>query len=298
MMKKCLSWKNSLLLIGLLAGLALVASTAARAQGVQYEKSNEFQQSKANFGQDHLGLTAAAEQDQDQPGQEEKAENQGKPGPHHQEQAKEHEKKPEIKTPAWLKGKTVGGWGGPTLNYLNLDMGLFDPLTDKRGLDDFKNVMYPVGGFGGGRIGPVRIGGMGFGWYQKRSKGDKKAEVSLGMGGMVLEVEGDVLPKVGIIGGAMLGGGSLSLSAEGSDVDGGSWDKTESFLAAYPYLGVSVKVLSFLRLEANYGWLFFDYSPGGRDYDVGPGVKAVDGSLNGGGSGQVRLVFGYEVKTK
>jgi hypothetical protein len=280
--------------MGVLAGMALLASTPARAEGAQREKSGEFQQSKVNFGQDHLRLTLAA--DEEKPGQKEKGEkeDQGTKGHHQREKAA----KPKVETPAWLKGKTVGGWGGPTLNYLNLDMGIFDPLTDKRGLDGFKDVMYPVGGFGGGRIGALRIGGMGFGWDQRKSRGDKKAEVSLGMGGMVLEVEGDVLPKLGIIGGAMLGGGNIKLSAKGPDLAGGDWDQDEDFFVAYPYLGVSLKVLPFMRLEANYGWMFFDYSPGGADYRPGPGVKAVDGSLDGGGSGQVRLVFGYEVKTK
>jgi len=293
-MRKWTIGKIWLGVVGVLVGTALLVSTPARAQSVQFENRGEFQQSKVSFGQDHLSLTLAAEEEK--PGKEEKGEkeDQGIKGHHQHEKAA----KPKVETPAWLKGKSVGGWGGPTLNYLNLNMGIFNPLTEKRGLDGFKDVMYPVGGFGGGRIGPLRIGGMGFGWEQHKSKGDQKADVSLGMGGLVLEFEGDVHPKVGIIGGAMLGGGSIHLSAEGPDVDGGSWDETESFLAAYPYLGLSVKVLPFLRLEANYGWLFFDYSPGGRDYVVGPGVKAVDGSLNGGGTGQVRLVFGYEVKAK
>jgi len=270
--------KVFLRLIGGLAALTLAAGgSRARAEEPKYEKSDEFQKSKEDFGKEKPPVSVQLDQPK---------EKRPEPAPRKKE------------TPAWLKGKTVGGWGGPTLNYPNLNMGIFNPLTEKRGLDGFKDVMCPVGGMGVGRIGPLRVGGMGLGWEQHKSHGDKNAAVSLGFGGLVLEVEGDVHPKVGIIGGAMLGGGSIHLSAEGPDVAGGSWDETESFLAAYPYLGLSVKVLPFLRLEANYGWLFFDYSPGGRDYVVGPGVKAVDGSLNGGGTGQVRLVFGYEIKMK
>lgn len=297
MMKKSWSWKSSLGLIGLLAGLALALSATARAQGVQHEKSEDFQKSKVKFGQDHLGLTAAAEQDQE--GKEEKAEKDEKTGPRHREHARHGPaKKPAHPAPDWLKGKTVGGWGGPTVNYLNLNLDIFDPLTERRGLDGFHNDLWPVGGWGVGRIGPLRIGGMGMGLEQRESHNLKKATMSLGLGGGVLEVEGDVHPKVGLIGGAMLGGGAIHLTAKGPDVTGGSWSEDETFFVAYPYAGLSVKVVDFMRLEANYGWMFFDYSPGGHDYEFAPGKGALDGSLKGGGSAQVRLIFGYDYKVK
>jgi hypothetical protein len=258
-------------LIGLAAGLFLTAGGArALAAEPPYEKSDEFQKGKEEFGKNKPPVSV--------------------------DLGREKSKPPE--TPARLRGKTLGGFGGPTLNYLQMDMGAFDPLTHDRGLDRFDDAIYLVGGFGAGRIGNLRIGGMGFGAEQKVSRAERKAGVSLACGGLALEYQADLHPRAAVIAGAMLGGGNIRLSAKGPDVAGGDWDKTESFLAAYPYLGLSVKVLPFLRLEAGYGWLFFDYSPGGADYRPGPGVKAVHGSLNGGGSAQARLLFGYETKMK
>jgi hypothetical protein len=83
----------------------------------------------------------------------------------------------------------------------------------------------------------------------------------------------------------MLGGGSIRLSAQGADLAGQKWDESETFFLAYPYGGLTVKVLPFMRLEATYGWMFFDYAVDG-------------GELKGGGTAQVRLLFGYEVKLK
>ena len=268
--------------ISLVAGMALGLSwPRARADEPKYEKSGEFQKSKEDFGQDKPPVSIDLGSEKEKP------------------PAKERKKR---ETPAWLKGKKVGGWGGPLVNHLQLNMRVFDPLTHERGLDRFDDAMFPVGGFGLARLGNLKIGGMGFGASQDESKriaGDEReAEVNLGFGGLLLEYEADPHPKVGILVGAMLGGGGISLSAKGDDVTDKEWSVDESFLAAYPYLGVSLKMLSFLRVEASYGWMFFDYSPGGYDYNPGPGVKSVDGSLSGGGSAQVRVVFGFETKTK
>ncbi|OGP57705.1 MAG: hypothetical protein A2V67_16505 [Deltaproteobacteria bacterium RBG_13_61_14] len=280
-----MKWKHvgrfQIMTVGLALSLVLLPGwRLARAEEPNYEKSDDFEKSKEEFGREKPPVDVRL----------------GEKKEHHAKPAKER------KTPAWLKGKTVGGWGGPTMNYLGLDLDVFEPLTEGRGLNEFHHDTWLIGGMGVGRIGPVRIGGMGFGDSQSQRKtvaGDeRKATIDLAGGGGILELEGDLLPKVGLFGGAMLGGGNIRLSARGADLTDQEWDESETFFLAYPYGGLTVKVLPFMRLEATYGWLFFDYSPGGADYAPGPGVKAVDGSLSGAGTAQVRLLFGYETKLK
>ena len=274
--------KNIVWIIGLVLGVS-AAMPRAWADEPKYEKSDEFQKGKEDFGKDKPPVSIRLDQDQDQEARREAA---AKPEP-----------------PAWLKGKTVGGWGGPAINYLQWDLGIFDPLTHDRRLNRFNDAMFPVGGFGVGRLGNLRIGGMGFGAGQGQDKvvsGEKRAaDLSIGFGGLVVEYFIEPHPKLGLLAGTMLGGGSIGLSAKGDDIAEGKWSEDESFLAAYPYLGVSLKVLSFLRLEAVYGWSFFDFNPSADGFLLDrPNADAVDGTLAGGGSAQVRLAFGYETKLK
>jgi len=256
---------------------ALAAPAFAQESEPGYESSEEFENSKEEFGQ---------------------------------EQEKE---KPAVSFRLWgeelrseLAARNWGGWGGPLVAYLNLDLGALDPMTDDRGVPRFEENLFMVGGLGGAAYRPPDqkgwwyFGGMGFGMNQDESDKvagqDRRAEMSLGGGGVFLEYHYPFGARVEGALGCLLGAGSLTLKAEGDDigpVDDDEWSENESFALYYPYGGVSVGVTKWMKLEAMAGYMFMQADLSGADYMADTGLDLTDGDVLGGPQYMVRIIFGF-----
>ena len=209
------------------------------------------------------------------------------------EEKKEKKEKDENKAPsAW------GGGGGPMLMYLTLDLSAFDPMTKDRGIDNFDNGLYLIGGKGGLIYQDFRFGGFGFGnsWEKSHPVAGKfaNAEMSLGGGGLYLEFNHPFTSNLGAGIGAMLGAGSMNLSAKGKDLGpDGKWHANQSFFIAYPYVCLWGAPVPFMWLQLDAGYLIFDMDTSGSKFKNDLKVKMVDGDINGGFQLALEIDFGY-----
>jgi len=266
--------RTAAVLFALLTSLALIACPTMAMQD-DYESSGEFEKSKEEFGQT----------DEERPPVTFRFENESAPEP----------------------GKW-GGYGGPMVNYLWLDMSALDPMTDDRGLDSFDDGLLTIGGMGGFVYSPIEypgwiyVGGMGFGGSQSRSEdvggNDRDADVSFGGGGVFIEYHYPISAKADISAGVMAGAGALTLSAEGDDILSGgddSWDGSSSFFMACPYAGFAYNPLKWLRLEVTGGYLYFESDISGSDFEIdSTGMEMTDGDIVGGPQVSLRALFGWK----
>jgi hypothetical protein len=197
-----------------------------------------------------------------------------------------------------------GGYGGPLVGYLNLDLSCLDPMTRGRGLDGFPEDLVVVGGLGGMAYRPREsegfwaLGGFGFGVpEQKVEDGDLEATMALGGGGLFLEFHQPVAAKGEVFLGAMVGAGAITLTAKGADLglaDGEDWSANRTFFLAYPYLGLGYAPAPWMRVTASGGWLFAGADLSGSDFEIeNTGMDMTDGGLQGGPQAMVSVVFGY-----
>jgi|GEM_PF-6021935 len=192
-----------------------------------------------------------------------------------------------------------GGYGGPMLYYLTLDLSPLDPMTDDRGVDNFDEGMLLVGGFGGFIYKDFRFGGIGFGNSWETSDRDNldnrySADMSLGGGGIFIEYNNTMSSNMGLAAGTMLGAGSMTLEASGPDLGPDKeWDAEESFFMAYPYVGVWMAPVKWMWIELDAGYLFFEMDTGGSEFENDLGVEMVDGDFGGGFQAALKLNFGH-----
>ncbi len=260
-----------------------------------------------------------AQGDQDEPNYESKEEFEKSK----QEFGKGKEEKPPIsirlgreieeRRPDWTRKGRWGGWGGPMVGQLILDLSCLDPMTRDRDISGFNETMTPVGGMGGLAYSPLdqkgwfRFGGMGFGMDQSESKRvndqTRKAKMGIGGGGLFGEYHYPVLSRLDVGLGGIVGAGSITLRVEGEDLfpvpDGDKWTESEEFWFGYPYAGVSLKVLDWLRLEAMAGYLFMNVDLSGADFYIDDSDEDMtDGDLEGGPQYMLRILFGYQWEGK
>ena len=194
----------------------------------------------------------------------------------------------------------LGGYGGPMISYLWLDLTPTKPMTDKRGLDEFANGMFFYGGSGGVIKGNFFFGGFGFGGSQRVDdtvKGDSRsAEIDMGGGGLIIEANSGK-GKAGVVAGAMLGAGGISLSAKGDDL-GGDWNASSGVGLAYPYLGVWFAPTDWMFVQLDGGWMFFKLDATGGTYWSDNHKDMVDGQIMGGPQVNLKLNFGTMGKGK
>jgi hypothetical protein len=210
-----------------------------------------------------------------------------------------------------------GGWGGPMVGGLVLDLSPIEAMTKDRDVSEFNETFTVIGGMGGlayqnpNSKGWWRFGGMGFGGSQHESdrvEGDtRKAEMSIGGGGLFVEYHYPIASRLELGLGGAVGGGSLSLDAEGADLGillegstivdvDGDWSESEGFWFGYPYAGASFKITDWMRLEAVGGYLFMDADLSGADFVIDDSdMEMTDGDMQGGLQYMVRILFGFQL---
>jgi len=162
------------------------------------------------------------------------------------------------------------GFGGPMIGLFVLDLGSGDDQATVNGILA-ENGYAPLpermitfgGGGGGGVMGGFSFGGSGWGGSITSIQEGKKAELSLGFGGMNIAyaVGGDERSLLLI--GVVLGGGGLDLklrdripvSFEDAVADPTTVTLSQGFFAAEPYVCFQVQPLSWLAFEAHLGYL-------------------------------------------
>lgn len=208
------------------------------------------------------------------------------------------EKKDEPKKDRLKKGEW-GGFGGAMIQYLRLDLSPLDPMTDDRGVETFEEEMLLIGGLGGVIHNNFRFGGFGFANDQEsddRVLGLRRgADMSISGGGLLFEYNNMLDPQYGVVAGAMIGVGSIDLEASGADLGtDGKWDGDTDFFMAYPYLGVWYAPLSWMWIQLDAGYLYFNMDTSTSEFENDLNVDMTDGDLSGGFQAGLRVVFGYD----
>ena len=219
------------------------------------------------------------------------------------EEPAEKQETPKEKKHANLDLKGWGGFGGPMVQWLNFDLQVLDPMTDKRGLDSFDNDMILVGGLGGGIKNNFRFGGWGAGNGQDvadRVAGHRRsAKMTMGGGGFFLEYNPALSSSVGLALGAMLGAGGIQLEASGPDLGPkGEWDADGAFAMAYPYAGLWVAPVKWMWVELDAGYLYFKMDTSGSGFDNDLGKDMVEDDITGGFQAALKVNFGYNPKAE
>ncbi len=169
------------------------------------------------------------------------------------------------------KPVTGFGFGGPLIGLFTVELGSEDEADSINGIlaangyAALPNRMFTFGGGGGGGvIGGFCFGGSGWGGSVTSIRAGKKAELSLGFGGMDIAYALGGNERSLLLVGAVLGGGGLDLklreripeSFEDAVADPTSTTLSRGFFAAEPYVGFQVQPLSWLGFEVHLGYLF------------------------------------------
>lgn len=163
------------------------------------------------------------------------------------------------------------GFGGPMIGLFTLDLGGADEADSINGVlvangyAPLPERMVTFGGGGrGGVIGGFSFGGSGWGESVTSIRAGKKAELSLGFGGMeaAYAIGGNVRSLLFL--GAVLGGGGADLklraripeSFQDAIANPTSTTLSLGFFAAEPYVRFQVQPLDWLGFEVRLGYLF------------------------------------------
>lgn len=203
------------------------------------------------------------------------------------------EKSPTVIKPKW------GGFGGPMGLYFQFDLSPLKPLTEERGIDEFDDQLFLIGGMGGAIYKDFRFGGFGFGGEQltedRVDNETRKARVSLGGGGVFVEYNHSFTKKFGLLAGTMLGAGEIELEAKGPDMGTEEkWSADGGIFLAYPYLGLWLAPTDWFWIQLNGGYLYFELDTSRSEFwNDELDRDMVDGDLKGGFQAGLQLLFGY-----
>jgi hypothetical protein len=189
----------------------------------------------------------------------------------------------------------LGGYGGPMISYLWMDLSPLEPMTKDRGLRGFDNGMLLIGGSGGVIKDNFFFGAFGFYGSQVINghvAGEfADAEIALGGGGLIFELNSGK-GKTGMAAGAMLGAGGIMLEADGVDLGpDGEWNAGSGVGIAYPYLGFWFAPTDWMFVQGDIGYMFFELDATGGTY-WSKGTDMVDGQLVGGYMTNLKINFG------
>jgi len=189
------------------------------------------------------------------------------------------------------------GFGGPMIGLFVLDLGSGDDqatvngILAENGYATLPNRIITFGGGGGGGvIGSMSFGGRGWGGSIDSLREGKKAELSLGFGGMDIAYVVGGNEQALLLIGAVLGGGGLDLklrnriptSFEDAVADPTSTTLSRGFFGAEPYVRFQIQPFDWLGFEFHLGYLFTlvgNWEEGGQEL-AGPTLE-VSGAFVG-----------------
>lgn len=190
------------------------------------------------------------------------------------------------------------GFGGPMIGLFVLDLGAGDDqetvngILAANGYATLPNRMITFGGGGGGGvIGGISLGGSGWGGSIDSLREGKKAEFSLGFGGMDIAYTVGGNEQALLLIGAVLGGGGLDLklrdriptSFEDAVAAPTSTTLSRGFFGAEPYVRFQIQPFDWLGFEFHLGYLLTlvgNWEEGGQEL-AGPTLLEVSGPFVG-----------------
>ncbi|MBI4721522.1 MAG: PDZ domain-containing protein [Candidatus Stahlbacteria bacterium] len=207
-------------------------------------------------------------------------------------------------------GGVFGGGGGPIFLWVQPKLGEINNEITKVIGTGFNTSMWLNGGGGSGCIWEnIRIGGMGGGGVQVKSGNERRAELSIGYGGFLMEYILS-LGKAQFFIGTVLGGGGVELTI--SRVKGISWqdiwhnfssdsvdaDMYETYLECdffhyQPYVGIQYPITPwcYLNLRGGYfGTSLGEWKEMGEPITGAPEINLSNYCASAG------LIFGYFTK--
>ena len=215
---------------------------------------------------------------------------------------KDGDKKKDKETDAKLKD--FGGFGGPGVTYLNLDLSVLHPMAQDRGIKAFDDSMFLYTGLGGVIYKNFRFGGFGFGGGNSTegSVGGhaRHAHINMGGGGILGELNYTVNRYFGVQVGGMVGAGGMSLQAEGPDMGPtGKWSANKGVFMGYPYGGIWLAPTKWMWVQGNVGYMFTGLDTGGSTFtNKETGVHMTHGNIDGGLAANVLVLFGSNPNIK
>lgn len=161
------------------------------------------------------------------------------------------------------------GHGGVLVGLLPLDFAPLNVALTEAGYPAVEGPLVVFGGGGaGGILGGTVFGGLGFGGTSTKLAGEKRTDLELGYGGVVIELTRRASPAAVLGVGGVLGGGSLDLTARSrypvdfadSLASPPTSRMSVGFLGGIGYLRLQVQAVPWLALE---GWAgYFVAFPG------------------------------------
>jgi len=197
-----------------------------------------------------------------------------------------------------MAAKQMGfGFGGPMFGMLTMDLSEVNTILVANGYAALPEQIFTYGGGGGaGVTGGLSVGGDGWGGSTSSLLDEKKAELSIGFGGMDIGYAAGGSDRSLLVLGLVIGGGDMELVAR--DHEPASFEEAiaspntatlnRSFMGVEPYVRFQVNPLPWIGLKIQLGYLLGfagEWEEGGRSVS-GPALQ-VGGPFVG-----VALAFG------
>ncbi|MCD6321358.1 hypothetical protein J7L84_03830 [Candidatus Bipolaricaulota bacterium] len=156
----------------------------------------------------------------------------------------------------------AGGFGGPGAAFLFWDLSSLNDALAAAGYPTLDGNFLLYGGIGAGGDGTL-FGGGGFGGSMRAVAGDRSAEVSLGFGAALAEIEVTERERLEAAVGALFGGGSVDLILHSRSYSGfedalsnpGDLYLSRGFFSFLPYVSAAFRPLEWLGVRVMLGYL-------------------------------------------
>ena len=197
-----------------------------------------------------------------------------------------------------LAARQMGfGFGGPMFGMLTMDLSVVNTVLEDKGYAPLPDRIFTYGGGGGaGVTGGLSVGGDGWGGSTCSILDEKKAELSIGFGGMDVAYVAGGSDRSLLSLGLVIGGGDMELvtrdheptSFEDAIASPNTVTLSRSFMGLEPYIRFQLNPLPWIGLKLQLGYFLAfagDWEKGGRSIS-GPALE-VTGPFVG-----VALAFG------
>ncbi|HUT55353.1 MAG TPA: hypothetical protein VM658_18330 [bacterium] len=207
------------------------------------------------------------------------------------------EERPERKRRA-----DVGWFMGLSVLTMQLDMSIFDPMTQDRKVESFSERGMLSGPMGGIIYRDLRVGALMLSGYQHHSElvQNKRRNAFISFTGFAGFMEYNHMIerryprrvpylRVGYLVGVLGGSGDLTLSVSGQDVPKKRWEASQSIPFADAYAGVWLSPFDWLWFQLDLGYIMPFWDTADPKFKNAAGKKMVDGQMASG------LAFGFKI---